>query len=155
MQYAPPSPAPAQAPSYGQPPDAGMMNSPIPPSPAARDGVDPEQVAPEAPRVLAGFVVSFEGDPLGQFWPFRQGRNEVGRLGANPSLDLAIDHPTTSSRHAVLLASVRPTRLKIEDVGSTNGTYVNGERITPGIKQELCDGDYVRFGGFTTTIKLL
>ncbi|MBN1609906.1 MAG: FHA domain-containing protein [Polyangiaceae bacterium] len=150
MRYAPP----AQAPSYAPPVDAGVRQSPIPPS-AARSGVDPEQVPPDAPRALAGFLVSFEGDALGQFWPFHQGRNEVGRLGANPSLDLALDHPTTSSRHAVLLASVRPTRAKIEDVGSTNGTYVNGERITPGVKQELHDGDYVRFGGFTTTIKLL
>jgi pSer/pThr/pTyr-binding forkhead associated (FHA) protein len=154
MGYAPPGAAPVQAPSYGQPLDAALRASPIPVAPA-RDGQDPEHVSPDAPRVLAGFLVSFEGDPLGQFWPFHQGRNEVGRLGANPGLDLAIDHPTTSSRHAVLLASARPTRLKIEDVGSTNGTYINGERITPGVKQELRDGDSVRFGGFTTTIKFL
>ena len=104
---------------------------------------------------MAGFLISYEADELGRFWPVHQGRNEVGRLGAAEGLNLPIDHPTTSSRHAVLLASARPARLKVEDLGSTNGTYVNNERIAPGVRHELRDGDAVRFGGFGVVVKLL
>lgn len=41
--------------------------------------------------------------------------------------DLAIDDPELSRRHAV----VRPfaNRIQVEDLGSTNGTYVDGTRI--------------------------
>ncbi|NLO96769.1 MAG: FHA domain-containing protein [Peptococcaceae bacterium] len=35
----------------------------------------------------------------------------------------------------------------IEDVGSTNGTWVNGERIDSPV--QLVDGDYIKIGGIT------
>jgi pSer/pThr/pTyr-binding forkhead associated (FHA) protein len=121
----------------------------------ARAGVDPEQVAPDAPRVLAGFLVSYETSTLGSFWPIFQGRNAVGRKDAAEGLDISIDHPTTSSRHAALLASARPGRIKIEDGGSTNGTFVGDQRLEPGRRHELNDGDVIRFGGFFVLVKII
>jgi hypothetical protein len=115
----------------------------------------PLQPAPEAPRTLAGFLVSYETAPLGQYWPLHQGRNVVGRLGAAPALDVEISHPTTSSRHAVLTASARPGRVVIEDMGSTNGTFVNEAPVPAGQPWELNDGDRVRFGLFNAVIKLI
>lgn len=41
--------------------------------------------------------------------------------------DLAIDDPELSRRHAVVRRFAN--RLQVEDLGSTNGTYVNGARI--------------------------
>jgi pSer/pThr/pTyr-binding forkhead associated (FHA) protein len=142
-------PAPAQAPQ------------PVPfatsPTQSQREGQaqDPEQVSPNAPAALAGFLVSYDERELGHFWPVKQGSTSVGRKGAAEGLDVEIDHPTTSSRHAVLLASARPARMKIEDQGSTNGTFVNEQRLEPGRRHELRDGDAVRFGGFVAIVKIV
>ena len=116
---------------------------------------DPMQVAPDSPRVLAGFLVSYEGNDLGAFWPLYQGKNVVGRKAAMDGLDIEIDHPTTSSRHAVLHAAARPGAVKIEDPGSTNGTFLNEERLAKNTPTELRDGDVLRFGGFTVTVKIV
>jgi pSer/pThr/pTyr-binding forkhead associated (FHA) protein len=112
-------------------------------------------VPAQAARALAGFLVSFEGHELGRYWPIYQGRNVVGRTGAALGLDVQIDHPTTSSRHAVILASARPARFKVEDTGSTNGTFIGETRLSPGTRHELRDGDSLRFGGFPVLIKLV
>lgn len=146
--------------SYGPPP---LVQPPphmaAPPSPEYRPapcaGVDPERVPAGAPRVLSGFLVSYDGADNGLFWPIYQGLNEIGRYEAAEGLHVEIDHPTTSSHHARLQASSRPARVKLEDLGSTNGTYINDQRIEPGYKIELSDGDIVRFGGFNTTVKLI
>ena len=145
-------PAPAYQPSspaYQQPPVAPPAAAPRspshpPPSPAGRD---PEQVDANAPRVIAGFLVSYEGNELGAFWPIHQGQNQLGRKGAAPGLDIEIDHPTTSSRHAVLYASARPARLKLEDSGSTNGTFLRDQQLERGRRYEVQDGDVVRLNG--------
>jgi pSer/pThr/pTyr-binding forkhead associated (FHA) protein len=34
----------------------------------------------------------------------------------------------------------------VEDLGTTNGTFVNGERISPGEPVEVSAGDLLRFG---------
>jgi pSer/pThr/pTyr-binding forkhead associated (FHA) protein len=92
---------------------------------------------------------------MGSFWPIFQGRNRIGRVDAADGLDIAIDDPTTSSEHAVILASARPGRLKLEDIGSTNGTYLNGTHLPGGSRHELTDGDVVLFGGFEVTVKIV
>jgi hypothetical protein len=118
-------------------------------------GRDPELVEPSAPRALAGFLVSYEQSEIGVFWPLYQGQNVIGRKGAAQGLDIEIDHPTTSSRHAVIYASARPGRLKIEDPGSTNGTFVADAMLERGKKHELRDGDALRFGGFSVIVKVI
>jgi nuclear inhibitor of protein phosphatase 1 len=144
---------------------------PAPPAPEARRSTPPPQapvapapsgsadapfeVAPDAPRVIAGFLVSYEGDELGTFWALRQGQNVVGRKGAADGLDVEVDHPTTSSRHAIVHAMARPGRLKVEDPGSTNGTFVNEQKLSKGTPQELEDGDTLRFGGYSVTVKIV
>lgn len=105
--------------------------------------------------MLAGFLVSFENDDRGVFWPVYQGRTLVGRKDAAEGLDLEIDHPTTSSRHAIIVATARPGRLEVEDLGSTNGTFVQEEKIPAGVRHELHDGVSVRFGGYPVLVKVV
>jgi len=126
-----------------------------PPAVAAGTGRDPELVEAGAMRVLAGFLVSFDQNELGVFWPLYQGQNVLGRKAAAPGLDIEIDSPTTSSRHAVVYASARPGRLKVEDVGSTNGTFLNDTPLERSKKFELRDNDVLRFGGFNVTVKII
>jgi pSer/pThr/pTyr-binding forkhead associated (FHA) protein len=106
-------------------------------------------------RALAGFLVSYDQSELGVFWPLYQGHNVLGRKGAAAGLDIEIDSPTTSSRHAVVFASARPGRLKVEDAGSTNGTFLNEAQLDRGKKFELRDNDVLRFGGFNVTVKIV
>jgi predicted component of type VI protein secretion system len=109
----------------------------------------------DGPRILVGFLVSYENVEIGQYWPIHQGRNVLGRQGAATGLDIEISHPTTSSLHAVLLAAARPGRVVVEDTSSTNGTFVNDNLLAPGQRWELRDGDRVRFGLFDTVIKIV
>jgi hypothetical protein len=150
-------------------PPAPAAASPSPGSPAARPANlrppsgshDPVgagralELPPDAPRVLVGFLVSFDNVELGQYWPIHQGRNVVGRQGAASGVQIEIAHPTTSSLHAVLLAAARPGRVVVEDNNSTNGTFVNENALAAGQRWELRDGDRVRFGLFNTIIKVI
>lgn len=49
-----------------------------------------------------------------------------------------------SRKHAVIHRT--DTGCTIEDMGSTNGTYVNKKRVQPHAPQEIKPGDEVRFG---------
>lgn len=159
-----PPPASPQYPSASRPPPAGPTAQPPAPEPAPNvfptaavrgQGQDPNDVPADAPRILAGFLVSYEPEPLGQFWPVYQGRTVIGREGAADGLDMRIAHPTISSRHAIFFASARPGRMKIEDGGSTNGTFVNEVRLTRGQRVEVRDGDRIRFGLFSALVKII
>ena len=63
----------------------------------------------------------------------------VGRVGA----DLTIDDPLISRRHAVIRLAAGV--LEIEDLGSLNGTWVNGERLEA--PRGLSPGDVLQIGG--------
>jgi pSer/pThr/pTyr-binding forkhead associated (FHA) protein len=118
-------------------------------------GRDPELVEQGAIRALAAFLVSYDQGELGVFWPIYQGQNVLGRKGAGAGLDIELDSPTTSSRHAIVYASARPGRLKVEDTGSTNGTFQNEVPLERGKKVELRDNDTLRLGGFNVIVKIV
>lgn len=64
-------------------------------------------------------------------------------IGREPGAHgIALDHPTVSRRHAEFgLKNGTPW---LRDLGSTNGTFVNGQRITRGVA--LRDGDTIAIG---------
>src|SRR6202789_3123398 len=57
-------------------------------------------------------------------------------------VEIKLGDPFASSRHAKISRQGRT--LVIEDLGSTNGTYLNGEPLTG--PQPLHDGDQIRIG---------
>ena len=61
-------------------------------------------------------------------------------VGRKPSNDIPLDDPTVSGQHAVIL---NLQNVYVEDLGSTNGTLINGKRIN---KRMLKHGDIVRIG---------
>jgi hypothetical protein len=65
-------------------------------------------------------------------------------IGRQTSCDVTISDPNVSRRHAEIHPSA--DRYILVDLGSTNGTRVNGARVS---EHELVDGDEVRFGGTT------
>lgn len=124
-------------------------------APEVQAGASDAEALDQGPRTLAGFLVSYEDNDLGVFWPLHQGRNLIGRKDSAEGLNVEIDHPTTSSRHAIVFARARPGHLEIQDPGSTNGTFVNDARLEIGARTQLHDGDRVRFGGFVSIVKII
>jgi pSer/pThr/pTyr-binding forkhead associated (FHA) protein len=62
-------------------------------------------------------------------------------IGRAPSCDLVLDNPQVSRAHAVLEQA--GDAIQIRDLGGTNGTYVNGQRVE---SCALGDGDEVKVG---------
>jgi len=79
----------------------------------------------------------------------------VGRANAAEGLDIPLADATISSRHASLAIDGASGSILVEDNGSTNGTYVNDDHIGPNGRRELRDGDRLRFGGYTTIVKVI
>jgi DNA-binding winged helix-turn-helix (wHTH) protein len=84
-------------------------------------------------------------------WEARQvalteGENILGRA---PDASVWIDAAGVSRHHARINAASVPT---IEDLGSKNGTYVHGQRITQ--PQRLGDGDQIRLGSVVVTFRV-
>jgi hypothetical protein len=93
-----------------------------------------------APGSLAdSSLVIHEGAGAGSELPV-DGELILGR--EHGSADLVIDDPGVSRRHARVLSN--GGGVIVEDLGSSNGTYVNGERITGPV--ELGAGDEVQVG---------
>ena len=66
----------------------------------------------------------------------------VTLIGRGPTNDLAVDDVLVSRRHARLV--VGPGERHLEDLGSVNGTFVNGHRIFG--RAAVADGDLVTVG---------
>ncbi len=73
-------------------------------------------------------------------------------VGRAPDNDLILSDPRTSGRHAIFHLSADRRSLLIRDLGSTNGTFVNGERVAG--SQVLRDGDEVHLGRTSVKVRL-
>ena len=76
--------------------------------------------------------------------PPLQGVDELS-VGRQPDCDLVIDDPSVSKVHATLAWDAANSRATVQDLGSTNGTFVNVDmrvRKTAILK----DGDIISFG---------
>jgi hypothetical protein len=65
-------------------------------------------------------------------------------IGRRPSNHIVIPDPYVSGNHAILL--VEPDLVNIEDVGSTNGTFVDDTKLIPHVAAPLPFGLKVQIG---------
>jgi FHA domain len=162
---APPPPAPAfgpppQAPGFppqapqGFAPPQPAFGAPPAPAPPMAANVEPSG-GPVPGNIIRGFLVAYGSNPAGDFWPLKGGRLAVGRQGGGDGIEITLQDPTISSRHAAVLVDAASGGVSVEDTGSTNGTFVNDEHIGFNGRRELRDGDRLRFGGFTTIVKVI
>jgi hypothetical protein len=91
-----------------------------------------EQVAPAYEQILPpGGVITLRTLPFC-----------IGRGFAN---ELRVDHTDISRRHACV--RLQEDYYLIEDLGSRNGTLLNGVRLAPGQQHRLRDGDIIQLAG--------
>ncbi len=87
---------------------------------------------------MAGkLVLSLEGSVIGEY-PLSKERLLIGR---KPHNDIQIDNLAVSSEHAAVITILSDSFM--EDLGSTNGTLVNGQMVK---KHFLQNGDVIELG---------
>jgi hypothetical protein len=93
------------------------------------------------------FILTIEaGGTIGQTFRLTTGTFMIGRA---PTNQIVINHPAVSKEHAQL--TVQPDGMYLADMGSSNGTFVNGRQISQ--STWLKPGDSLRVGT-EVTLKL-
>ncbi|MFP4323962.1 MAG: FHA domain-containing protein, partial [Anaerolineales bacterium] len=82
----------------------------------------------------------------GRQMPVRETQMVVGR---HPESDIVVNDPEVSARHMIF--SAQPEGIVVWDDNSTNGTFVNGERLVG--SRRLGVGDTVRIGDITMQLR--
>ncbi|MBX3233348.1 MAG: sigma 54-interacting transcriptional regulator [Labilithrix sp.] len=82
-------------------------------------------------------------------WPGGSLRRQAPAAGAlvvgrGPDVELCVEHRSISRRHAKITIDARG--VTIEDLGSMNGTVVNGARAEPGVALALPEGGVAQVG---------
>ncbi len=89
---------------------------------------------------MAKLVLSINGLTQGEY----QLNKERVTIGRKPGNDIQIDNLAVSRKHALAITIMNDSFL--EDLGTTNGTYVNGKLVK---KHVLKDGDIIEIGKHT------
>jgi hypothetical protein len=118
--------------------------------PVGREMQDPSPKAPTAPAPRPGarsFVLRFiSGKYQGGEFPIAADKQII--VGRSSDLDMVLVEDMVSRKHARI--AMQGEQIWIEDLGSTNGTFVNGEKIK---RARLKEGDRVLIG--TSILKVV
>jgi FHA domain-containing protein len=106
-----------------------------PPSPRRRQSTVPDLRSGVAPRLV---VVAAMGHEPGATFDVSGGAT----MGRSDNADIRVDDPFASSAHARIFE--RSDFMYVEDMGSTNGTYLNGRQLRTA--ERLKVADLVRIG---------
>ena len=87
--------------------------------------------------MTAKLILTHDGNTIGEF----ELNKEQMTIGRKPENDVQIDNLAVSGQHAKIITILNDSFL--EDMNSTNGTYVNGSLVK---KHALQDGDTVTIG---------
>jgi pSer/pThr/pTyr-binding forkhead associated (FHA) protein len=132
---------------------AGVTSVGIPPMVESLARPRPESNGNSAglPLTLRASLTVERGDAAGSEFILDGDESYIGRWDADngifPDVDLDShdQEAKVSRRHARIIR--RDGQFLVEDLGSTNGTYVNrGRRLLPGNPQSLADGDEIIVG---------
>ena len=132
-------------PSCGAPTEHEATVTFVPVSATAHPALSPDQAA-HVPGVVGFALVVERGPRAGMTWMVKEGTTTVGR---HPDSDIFLDDITVSRHHCRFRNEGQV--FTVEDSGSTNGTYVNGERVD---QEALRPGDEVIIGKFHLIVAL-
>jgi FHA domain-containing protein len=106
-----------------------------PPSPRRRQSAAPDLRAGVSPRLV---VVAAMGHEPGTSFDVGHGAT----MGRSDGAEIRVDDPFASSAHARVFS--RGDFMYVEDMGSTNGTYLNGRQLRTA--ERLKVADVIRIG---------
>jgi pSer/pThr/pTyr-binding forkhead associated (FHA) protein len=111
---------------------------------AQKAGVPARGLTPPMPDIPVVARITHRGSSREVALTFKAGgkRLNVGRAADS---ELALNDSSVSKVHAALVMNQEGTLL-VADTGSTNGTYINGRRISYGEARSIDEGDVVGFG---------
>jgi hypothetical protein len=103
-------------------------------------------------------LVVQRGLKIGEEYGVFPGENFIGRADEKPvDVDLTFQEPEdrvwTSRQHALLVWDDVAGVLTVEDLNSSNGTFVNRERVYPGQPRQLYVGNTVQIGTVHMRVK--
>ena len=105
---------------------------------------------PEAEIFIANFTVNDKAKRVELTFKQKQ-RRTVGRSKEN---DLAIEDPSVSKMHGALVFNSE-RQLLVADTGSTNGTFINDQRIAYGRAFPVSAADKVKFGNIEVVFQFV
>ncbi|MGZ5428615.1 MAG: cyclic nucleotide-binding domain-containing protein [Thermoanaerobaculia bacterium] len=129
----------AQGAASAEPAPAPKASPAAPAAPAARAGVRAQTRTLVPPGAATIPLPDKDDVRLGRF-------DSVSGLAPDIELGPLDTKHLTSRRHARLVRENGETFV-LEEIGTANGTFVNGTRIATGVKTRVHDGDTLRFGG--------
>ncbi len=154
---APPvAPPPVTEPWVAEPVAAApAVAEPVAPPPPAAEPVAPAPPAGEIAGAQPKLVV-IRGLKIGAEFPVYEGLNFIGRADEKPvDIDLEDQEPPdriwSSRQHACI--SFENGSMVVEDLNSSNGTFVNRARVYPGQKQPLKPNDVIQIGTVQLKVK--
>ncbi len=101
-------------------------------------------------------LVVTRGQKINEEFPLFEGENFIGRADEKP-VDIDLEHQEhpervwSSRQHAVI--TLEQGLMTIEDLNSSNGTFVNRSRIATGDKYPLSPGDVIQVGTVQLKVK--
>ncbi len=140
------APVPA-APPVPVPPVVAAPVAAPPVMPVEEPVTAPAMQAPPRRPTLVGSLTPDESPD--NVFPLLDAECIIGRK-ATKEVAFAVDDGSISSKHAKLTRTT--DGFLIEDLGSRNGTFVNGEKVTE--KRLLVDGDLIRLGKVIMTFNV-
>jgi hypothetical protein len=133
-------------------PAARAVEKPAPPQDVFRRLQFVARALRHAPAAGGGGPLLLWFDPAGAVASAPVGSGRV-ILGRDPACDVVVPSPKASRRHAVVRRGADGT-LELGDLGSANGTTVNGTALPPGTPLVLADGDVIEIGGVALAVLL-
>ena len=116
--------------------DTAAAAGPVePPGPRRRGSSVPNLRAGVSPQLV---VVAAKGYEPGASWDIGTG----AMMGRSDGAEIRVEDPFASSAHARIFS--RGDFMHVEDMGSTNGTYLNGRQLRA--VERLKIGDVIRIG---------
>ncbi|MGE3468155.1 MAG: FHA domain-containing protein [Pyrinomonadaceae bacterium] len=102
----------------------------------------------------AVYVARFENKGLPREVPLDFGKNKRASLGRSSNNSIVLDDASVSKMHAALVLN-DDGRIAVADTGSTNGTFINGDRIPYGKAVEVGEADQLKFGSIDLVLERL
>jgi hypothetical protein len=141
---------------------AGVPGAPAPAAPE-QPAPPPEAPAPDPAAPPSRWDVVVEVDdclygakdaaaPVGrprQTFTLFDDENLIGRAGTEVRVQVPVAQDHGVSRRQAVLVRRPDGSLILRDLGSTNGTQVNGVEVTPGVDVPVGDGDRIAVGAWT------